>query len=114
MLCNVVPATFNNPVTPMVVVAARGAAGGVGVTVTVTVAEEDKVVTELLVAALDVPRVPKLHTKLVVFEELTLLQVPVPELELEVPALVLAESSELAAPKVEAVKMPPFTGSPVL
>jgi len=98
----------------MLVVAARGAAGAVGVTLTVTVPAEDKVVTELLVDALDVPRVPKVHTKLVVFEEVTLLQFPEPELEPEVPALALAESSELAVPKVEAVKMPPFTGSPVL
>lgn len=107
MLCNVVPATFNTPVTPIAVVAGSGVVGAVGVTLTVTVAAEAKVVTELLVVALDVPKVPRLHTMLVVVDELDLLQVPETE-------PVVAESSEAAVPKVEAVNMPPLTGSPVL
>jgi len=91
----------------MAVVAGRGVVGAVGVTLTVTVAADDKVVTELLVVALEVPNVPRLHTMLVVVEELALLQIPETE-------PVVAESSEAAVPKVEAVNMPPLTGSPML
>jgi len=108
----VVPATFRTPVIPIVVVAAKGVVGAVGVTETVIVAADDNVVVELLVVAFDVPKVPRLHT--MPTAEPAPLQFPVPEPVPEVPALVTAESSEPAVPKLEAVNNPPFTGSPVL
>src|SRR5215471_5296251 len=97
----------------MAVVAAKGVVGAVGVAVMVTVAEDCKVVTELLVIVVDVPKVPKLHTMLV-FVVVGVGQIPLPELVLAVPALVEAEFRMPAVPKIEAVNIPPFTGSPVL
>jgi hypothetical protein len=68
----------------------------------------------LVVAATDVPKVPKLHTTLDVVPEVVVLQVPVFELPVEVPEPTLAESSVPAVPNIEAVNKPPFAGSPVL